>query len=69
MGSSDRLVSDILDETTRPETKQLFIAEMQKGFKLLVSKFKEYIITIKRKLRIKTISWSQLLTTEKVLTV
>lgn len=39
MGSSDRLVSDILDETTRPETKQLFIAEMQKGFKLLVSKF------------------------------
>ena len=39
MGSSDRLVSDILGETTRPETKQLFIAEMQKGFKLLVSKF------------------------------
>ena len=39
VGGSGWLVSDILDKTTRPEPKQLLIAEMQKAFKLLASKF------------------------------
>ena len=39
MGGSGRVLSDILDETTRPDIKQLFIVEMQNAFKLLVSKF------------------------------